>query len=60
MVMTAQSKPKPKPPTDLVALRCPSCGKLLANVRLTAGAAVEVRCHRCRAIVRREAPNPES
>lgn len=55
MVMTAQSKPKPKPPTDLVALRCPSCGKLLANIRLTAGAAVEVRCPRCRIVVMREA-----
>lgn len=55
MTVMMAARKRPRPSGGLVELRCPSCGKLLANIRLTAGAAVEVRCPRCRIVVMREA-----
>lgn len=47
------TKPKPRPiPLDDV--RCPSCGRLVARVRLVPGSAVETYCRHCKRWVLRE------
>lgn len=45
---------KPKPPVHLDELRCPSCGRLIARVRLVSGSAIEAHCRHCRKWILRE------
>lgn len=47
-----------KPP--LIEFRCPNDGRLLLKVSETSGLEVEVRCPKCKSIVRAElSPDPE-
>ena len=49
MSVVEMKLPKPKPPAQgLTELRCPSCNRLIARVRLVPGAAVEVSCRHCK------------
>lgn len=45
---------RPPTPEPLREWRC-ACGALLARVKLAPGAAVEVRCHKCKRVTVREA-----
>lgn len=47
-VVEMKPTPKPKPPVQLDELRCPSCNRLIARVRLVPGAAVETYCRHCK------------
>lgn len=47
-VVEMKPAPKPKPPVQLDELRCPSCNRLIARVRLVPGAAVETYCRHCK------------
>ncbi len=38
-----------------VVWRCPNCNRILAKVQLSAGSAVEVKCHSCNRVAVREA-----
>jgi len=42
-------------PPALKPWRCPSCGGMLARMHLTPGSVVEIKCHRCNALVTKEA-----
>lgn len=44
----------------LVPWRCPSCGGLLARMRLSPGSVVEIKCARCGVLAAKEAAIPQA
>ena len=47
-------KPTPiRPPAPLVVLRCPTCATRLADIRLTPGSCIAIKCSKCNTMVER-------
>lgn len=44
-----------RPHPDLEPWKCPSCGRMLAKIRLAPGSVIEIQCKSCKAFAIREA-----
>ncbi|MDQ3540656.1 MAG: hypothetical protein M3440_08215 [Chloroflexota bacterium] len=53
--MTDPTPPPPpiRPPAPLIVLRCPTCANRLADIRLTPGSCVTIKCSKCNTMVQR-------
>ncbi len=55
MMTRVEASPPAALLADLRPFRCPRCDTLLARIRLTPGSVVEIKCGRCKALVKEAA-----